>query len=177
MSHESRRHAASSRRPPAPTRSAAAVPGTRQRTISWRHCLIGLLVGEAILFVISNGVLDLTNLWFGRAGVNNIDGGVTGVTSLLAVIAGGFLAARLARRWERNQGIVVAIGIIVVAAVFTFLQEASIVHSALGSGSRTPVDLGSMDMGTLISGDVLALFGGTVGGLLGRRRPGPSRTR
>ena len=143
---------------------------SHQWTISWRHCLIGLVVGEAILFVLSNAAVDLTDLWFGTAGVNNVDGGVTGVSSFVAVIAGAFLAARLARRWELYQGIVVAIGFIAVANVFTFLEEANLVSSALASGSHSLVDLGPMDMGSLISGAVLALFGGSVGGMMGRRR-------
>ncbi|HYA00318.1 MAG TPA: hypothetical protein VEK76_08210 [Candidatus Binatia bacterium] len=177
MSRANRRRAIADRLPAALPAQPRPVAERRQRTISWRHCLIGLVVGELILFVVSNVALDLTDFWFGTAGVNNVDGGVTGVTSFVAVIAGAFLAARLARRWELYQGIVVAIGFIVVAAVFTFIQEASAVQGALASGSHSPVDLGSMDMGSLISGDLLALLGGSVGGLLARRRPNSSPSR
>jgi hypothetical protein len=151
----------------------AAAAQTGQRTISWRHCLLGLVVGEAILLVLLNGSLWLTNLWFGSAGLGNqaVDGGLVGVSTLIAVICGGYLGARLARRWELYQGIVVAIGFIVVGAMYQFGVEASIVHLALSRGTTTPVNLGSMDMGGLMGNDLLALFGGSVGGLLARRRP------
>ena len=144
----------------------------RQRTISWRHCVLGLVVGEVLLFVMVNVALALTNLWFGSAGLNNVavDGGIVGVGSLVAVLVGGFLAARLAGRFELYQGIVVGIGFIVVGAVYQFVQEASIVNLALASGSHSPVNLGDMDMGGLIGNDLIALIGGSAGGLLGRRR-------
>jgi hypothetical protein len=173
MSRENRRRAVlEGPRPAAPeTREEEARPAG-QRTVSWRHCLIGLLAGEALLLVLLNGSVILTNLFFGSAGLGNVtvDGGIVGVSSLLAVILGGFLAARLAGRWELYQGIVVAIGFIAVGALYQFVQEAYTVHLVLSSGARNPVDLGSMDMGGLMTNDLLALFGGSVGGLLGRRR-------
>src|ERR1700722_2511505 len=79
-----------SRQAPAP---AAVYSG---RTISWRHCLIGVVAGEVALLVISNVGLIATNAAFG--GTSSIDGGVVGVSTLLAVIFGGWLAGRLARR-------------------------------------------------------------------------------
>ena len=91
------------------------------RTISWRHCLLGLLVGEIALLVISNVALIATNAAFGSSG--NIDGGVVGVSTLLAVILGGWLAAKLAGRAGLYQGIVVAIGFIAVGAIYTLVQE------------------------------------------------------
>jgi len=135
------------------------------RTISWRHCLIGLAVGEVVLLVISNVALGLADLALG-SGPN---GGIVGVSSLLSIILGSFVAARLAGHHGVFQGIVVGIGFIVVGAVYQFIQEAGIVHSALASGSHTLVDLGPMSMGNLISGDFLALFGGTIGGMFARR--------
>jgi hypothetical protein len=92
------------------------------------------------------------------------------VSTLLAVLFGGFLAARLAGRFGLYQGVVVGAGFIAVGAVFQFAQEAQIVHSSLASGTHTLVDLGPMSMGNLISGDMLALVGGSIGGLLSRRR-------
>ena len=148
--------------------------GSRQRTISWRHCLVGLVVGELVLLLLVNVALALTNWWFGTAGLNNlaVDGGIVGVGSLVAVFIGGFLAARLAGRFELYQGTVVAIGFIIVGAIFQFAQEASTVHLALASGSHTPVNLGDMDMGGLIGNDLIALVGGSAGALFGRRRGG-----
>ena len=151
------------------TRQASA-PATLAsgRTISWRHCLIGLLVGEIALLVISNVGLIATNAAFG--GTQNIDGGVVGVATLLAVILGGWLAARLAGRFGLYQGIVVAVGFIAVGAVYTFFQESSIIASSLATNSHHLVDLGPMNLGNLFSGDLLALFGGSVGGLLSGKR-------
>jgi hypothetical protein len=153
---------ASTRHAPAP---AAVYSG---RTISWRHCLIGLFVGEIALLVISNAALIATNAAFGSSG--SIDGGVVGVSTLIAVILGGWLAAKLAGRFGLYQGIVVAIGFIAVGAVFTFFQESSIIASSLATNSHHLIDLGPMDLGNLFSGDLLALFGGSVGGLLSGKR-------
>jgi len=162
---------------PARGARAAATPDNR-RTISWRHCLIGIVAGEAALLLISNVALGITNAAFGSSGLNNADGGIVGVSTLLAVLLGSFIAARLAGRFELYQGVVVGIGFIVVGALYQFLAEAQVVHSALATGSHYLVDLGPMSMGGLISGDLLALFAGSVGGLLSHRFGGdgsPSR--
>ena len=149
-----------------PTVAPAAV-GTG-RTISWRHCLLGLFVGEFTLLVLSNVGLIAANAAFGPAGT--IDGGVVGVSTLIAVILGGWLAGRLAGRAGMYQGIVVAIGFIAVGALFEFLRESSIIAASLATNSHHLIDLGPMDMGNVFSGDLLALFGGTVGGLLSGKR-------
>ena len=104
------------------------------------------------------------------AATGNIDGGVVGVSTLLAVILGGWLAAKLAGRFGLYQGIVVAIGFIAVGAIYTFFQESSIIASSLRTNSHHLIDLGPMDLGNLFSGDLLALFGGSVGGLLSGKR-------
>ncbi|MFI5285645.1 MAG: hypothetical protein ACHQ4F_04940 [Candidatus Dormibacteria bacterium] len=157
-----RQTSASTRHAPAP---AATYSG---HTISWRHCLLGLFVGEIALLVLSNVGLIATNAAFGSSG--SIDGGVVGVSTLLAVIFGGWLAAKLAGRAGLYQGIVVAIGFIAVGAIYTFFQESSIIASSLASNSHHLIDLGPMDLGNLFSGDLLALFGGSVGGLLSGKR-------
>ena len=138
-----------------------------ERHISWRHCLIGLVIGELVLLLVSNGGLALANVAFGST--DRIDGGITGMGTFVAVILGGFVAARLAGRWGVYQGTVVGIGFIAVGALYQFGLEASIVHGSLSSGSHRLVDLGPMDMGGVFSGDLLALFGGSVGGWLARR--------
>ncbi len=151
------------------TRPAAAPAAVYSgHTISWRHCLLGLFVGEIALLLISNVALIGTNAAFG--GTENIDGGVVGVSTLLAVILGGWLAAKLAGRFGLYQGIVVAIGFIAVGAIYTFFQESSIIASSLATNSHHLIDLGPMDLGNLFSGDLLALFGGSVGGLLSGKR-------
>jgi hypothetical protein len=153
----------------ATTPGGAAAPAAG-RTISWRHCLLGLAAGEALLLLLSNVASLGANAAFGSSGAQHWDGGIVGVSTLLAVIFGGFLAARLAGRFGLYQGIVVAIGFIVWGAVFQFLQEAQVVASSINAGGHKLVDLGPMDMGSLVSGDLLALFGGSVGGLLAGRR-------
>ncbi|MFN2451174.1 MAG: hypothetical protein ABR541_02350 [Candidatus Dormibacteria bacterium] len=137
-------------------------------TISWRSVLVGLGVGEALLLVISNGGLLVSNLAFG--GSDRADGGIVGMASFLAVIAGAYLAARLAKRFGLYQGIWVAVGFIIVGAITQYLHEQHLVQLSLQSGSHRLVDLGSMNMGGLFSGDLLALFGGSFGGWLGDSR-------
>jgi hypothetical protein len=152
-----------------PSREGAAVEADRGQ-IAWRACLVGLVAGEVLLFALSNIALGVANAAFGTAGFQNADGGIVGVSTFLAVFFGGFLAARLAGRFGLYQGVVVGAGFIAVGAIFQFAQEAQIVHSSLASGTHTLVDLGPMSMGNLISGDMLALVGGSIGGLFSRRR-------
>jgi hypothetical protein len=176
MSRENRRKVAASGGTatlpprPAPPRPAGTTPEHRPGTISWRHCLIGLVVGELVLLLLSDGGLAIANAVWGSDGRDRLDGGIVGVASFLAVLIGGYLAARLARRQELYQGFAVAVGFIVVAACYQFGQEASVVHGSLQSGTHNLVDLGPMNMGGLISGDFLALLGGSLGGMLARRR-------
>ncbi len=154
---------------PAQRQDALAID-TERGQISWRSCAVGLLVGEIILFLLSNVGLGIANAAFGPAGFRSADGGIVGVATFLAVLVGGLLAARLAGRFGLYQGVVVGAGFIAVGAIFQFAQEAQVVHSSLASGTHTLVDLGPMSMGNLISGDMLALVGASVGGLLSRQR-------
>src|SRR5207237_1121633 len=133
------------------------------RSIAWRPCLIGWVVGEVLLLVLSNLGLRGADLAFGSS--DRIDGGIVGVATLLSVMAGGFLAARMAGRFGLYQGIVVAIGFILVGAIFQFLQEASLVDLSLKNSSHTLINLGPMNLGDLMSNDLLALFAGSVGGI------------
>ncbi|TMD96284.1 MAG: hypothetical protein E6I76_08180 [Chloroflexi bacterium] len=151
-------------------RPVAGAPGASDsgNHIAWRACLAGLLLGELVLLVLTNGGLDLANALFGPT--EKLDGGIVGVGSFLAVIAGGFVAARLAGRWGLYQGTVVGIGFIVVSVAVQFGQEASIVHQSLSSGAHHIVDLGPMRMDNVISGDLVALFGGSFGGWMARRK-------
>jgi hypothetical protein len=152
------------------------------RLISWRRCLLGLVAGEVLLFLLVNVALFLTNLWFGSAGTGNVavDGGIVGVATLVAVIVGGYLAARLTGSSDPYvavvQGIIVAIGFIIVGAIYQFVVEAQLVHMAIISGAKAPPNPG-LDLGDVMGNDFLALFGGSVGGRLGRRRPGLAEPR
>jgi hypothetical protein len=162
---------AATARSSAPPRARPAPAAVEERgQIAWGACVLGLAAGEVMLFVLSNVGLGVANAAFGSAGFRTADGGIVGVATFLAVLFGGFLAARLARRLGLYQGVVVGAGFIAVGAIFQFAQEAQIVHSSLASGTHTLVDLGPMSMGNLISGDMLALVGGSIGGLLSRRR-------
>lgn len=170
MSRENRRRSATSAvaTKPAPRQPATALSEGRQ--ISWRWCAVGLVAGELILLLISNLGLGVANAAFGNSGFQSADGGIVGVATFLSVLTGGYIAARGARRFGLYQGVVVGIGFIVVGALYQFGQEASLVHSSLASGSHTLIDLGPMSMGNLISGDLLALVGGSIGGLLSRQK-------
>jgi len=176
MSRENRRKVAAAGSTATLQRPAAPAPPREQEepgqrgTVSWRNCFIGLIAGELLLLVLSDGGLALANLAFGSTTGNNIDGGIVGVASFLSVLFGGFLAARLARRWELYQGFAVAVGFIMIAWAYQFGQEASVVHGSLQSGTHNLIDLGPMNMGGLISGDFIALLGGSLGGVLARRR-------
>ena len=172
MSRQNRRRAQS------PAAAPAVAPPTmvgtldQPRSISWRHCALGVLFGEVTLLLLSNLALHGADAAFGPSA--SADGGIVGVSTLIAVMVGGFIAAKGAGRFGLYQGVVVGIGFIVVGALYEFSTEAGIVHQSLiaaaGSGRRSLIDLGPMDMGSIISGDLLALFGGSVGGLFSGHR-------
>lgn len=139
--------------------------------VSLRAVFIGLLAGQVLLLLLTNGAVDGANAAFGSNG-DRIDGGIVGTTSFIAVIVGGLVAARSAGYGGVWQGTMVGIGFIVIAIAFDFAVEAKIVHDsfAVNGGPRSLVDLGPMRIDQVITGDLLALFGGSVGGYLARRR-------
>lgn len=138
--------------------------------IALRAVFAGFVVGEVVLLLLTNGMVDAANAAFGGTG-DRADGGIVGVTTFLAVILGGLVAARVAGYGGVWQGTMVGICFILVAIVFQFATEASIVHAALSTagGQHSLVDLGPMRVDQVFTGDLLALFGGSVGGLLARR--------
>ncbi|MHB8719444.1 MAG: hypothetical protein ACYDAC_11220 [Candidatus Dormibacteria bacterium] len=170
MSRDNRRRAATAASGAPAAATPAATPLAEGRQISWRWCAAGLLAGELMLLVVSNLGLGIANAVFGSGGFQAADGGIVGVATFLSVLSGGYIAARGARRFGLYQGVVVGIGFIVIGALYQFGQEASLVHSSLASGTHTLIDLGPMSMGNLITGDLLALVGGSIGGLLSRQR-------
>jgi len=123
--------------------------------------MLGML-GLAFVWLAEQPFTVLQLWWERRHGLLKVD--------YFSGIFGGWLAARLAGRAGMYQGIVVAIGFIAVGALFEFLKESSIIAASLATNSHHLVDLGPMDMGNVFSGDLLALFGGTVGGLLSGKR-------
>lgn len=161
-------------RVPQGSRRSGEAAASPERHVSRLHYVlgfaVGLLAGEALLLLLSNLGTIAANAAFGPTGGQNIDGGVVGVSTLLAVMFGGFLAARIVGRAGLYMGIAVAVGFIFWGATFEFLQEAQIVASSISAGGHKLVDLGPMDMGGLVTEDLLALFGGSVGGLLSGRR-------
>ncbi|MGH7686174.1 MAG: hypothetical protein ACREN2_05090 [Candidatus Dormibacteria bacterium] len=139
-------------------------------SIAWGWCFVGLIAGEFLLLLISNLGNLVANKLFGSSGASAADGGIVGVATLIAVIFGAYLAARKAGRQGLYQGVIVAIGFIIWGAAFQFFTEATTVAGSLSSGSHTLVDLGPMNLGNVFTGDLLALFGGSVGGLLSGKR-------
>lgn len=132
--------------------------------------MLGLVVGQVLLVLLTNGGLIMSDRAFGPQ--DRLDGGVVGMATFIAVIAGGFTAARRAGSRGTWQGMMVGIGFIIVAILYSFADEVRIVHDSfqVTGGARNLVDLGPMRIDQVILGDLLALFGGTVGGFLARRR-------
>jgi hypothetical protein len=149
---------------------AAEVEAPGKMRIAWGWCFAGLIAGEALLLLLSNLGNLIANKAFGGNGASAADGGIVGVSTLIAVIFGAYLAARKAGRQGLFQGIVVAIGFIVWGAVFQFITEATTVAGSLSNAGHTLVDLGPMNLGNVFAGDLLALFGGSVGGILSGKR-------
>ena len=138
--------------------------------IAWGWVAVGLVAGEAVLLLLSNLGNLVANKAFGANGASAADGGIVGVSTLIAVMFGAYIAAKKAGRQGLFQGIVVAIGFIVWGAAFQFFTEATTVAGSLHNPGHTLVDLGPMNLGNVFAGDLLALFGGSVGGLLSGKR-------
>jgi hypothetical protein len=175
VSRENRRRATSPAQPlqrePDEAQEPLRAGGFAMPRVSFRAVFIGLVAGQLALLLFTNGAIDASNAAFGSNG-DRIDGGIVGTTSFLAVILGGFIAARVAGYGGAWQGTMVGIGFILIAIGFDFAVESKIVHDALSinGGPRSLVDLGPMRIDQVISGDLLALFGGSIGGFLARRR-------
>jgi hypothetical protein len=138
--------------------------------VSLRAVLIGLVAGQVVLIFMTNGGLILADNAFGPQ--DKLDGGVVGMATFLAVIAGGFVAGRIAGRHGVWHGMMVGIGFIAIAIAYEFADEIRLVHDSfqVTGGPRNLIDLGPMRIDQVITGDLLALFGGSVGGFLARRR-------
>ena len=119
--------------------------------IRWPAVGVGLLV--AILLSFGSG------LALGRAPIDE-NPGILAVPSFLALFAGGYAAARLARRAGLAHGVAVAVVYIFVAASIKALQELVLAYQ------WGPFAIGPMNMGGLLLGDLIHLSAGTLGGWL-----------
>ncbi|MBV8528576.1 MAG: hypothetical protein JOZ75_09695, partial [Candidatus Dormibacteraeota bacterium] len=81
-------------KPTTPAESGYAV----KIKIAWGWVLVGLIAGEALLLLLSNLGNLIANKAFGESGASAADGGIVGVSTLVAVIVGGYIAAKKAGR-------------------------------------------------------------------------------
>jgi MFS family permease len=129
--------------------------------IRWPAVLVGFLVAALL------GML-LGTIARQAAGVDNP--GTLATLEFVALVAGGYVAGRLAGRVGVMQGVAVAAIFILVAASIKAWWEIDLA-SRFG-----PHVLGPMDMGGLILGDLVHLAGACVGGWLSDLgRPAPER--
>ncbi len=120
--------------------------------IRWPAVGAGFLA--AILISLGAGVA------LGRPPVDE-NPGILAVPSFVALFAGGYVAARLARRAGLAHGVAVAVVYIFVAASIKALQELVL------AAQWGPYAIGPMNMGGLLLGDLIHLSAGTLGGWLG----------
>jgi putative membrane protein (TIGR04086 family) len=164
------RPARSAPAPESPRDDEHRIGGFGVPRISFRAVLAGLVAGQVLLIFVTNGGLILADNAFGPQ--DRLDGGVVGMATFLAVIVGGFVAGRVAGRNGVWHGMMVGIGFIVIAILYEFADEVRLVHDSfqVTGGPRNLIDLGPMRIDQVITGDLLALFGGSVGGFLARRK-------
>ncbi len=114
-----------------------------------------IAAGFAVAIVIS----VLAGIALGRVSVDE-NPGLLAVPSFLALFAGGYVAAFLARRAGAMHGVTVAIVYILVAAGIKALQEL-VLASQWG-----PLAIGPMNRGGLLLGDLIHLSAAFLGGWL-----------
>lgn len=134
--------------------------------IRWPAVLAGFIVAAILGVLLGSAAKEL-------AGVENP--GTLASLEFVALVAGGYVAGRLAGSVGVMQGVAVAVIFILVAASIKAWWE---IDLATRYG---PQVLGPMDMGGLILGDLVHLTGACVGGWLadlhlpGLERPSPER--
>jgi hypothetical protein len=132
--------------------------------IRWPAVLVGFVVAALLGMGLGRGADVL-------GGVRNP--GTLATLEFVALLAGGYVAGRLAGRVGVMQGVAVAVIFILVSASIKAWWE---IDLATRFG---PQVLGPMDMGGLILGDLVHLTGACLGGWLadlqrpGFERPGP----
>ncbi len=102
----------------------------------------------------------LAGIALGRAPIDE-NPGLLALPSFLALFAGGYVAARIARQAGVAQGLAVAVIYIFVAASIKALQELAL------AAQWGPFAVGPMNMGGLLLGDLIHLSAATLGGRLG----------
>jgi hypothetical protein len=120
--------------------------------IRWPAVGIGFLVVVVTSF--------LAGLALGRAPIDE-NPGLLALPSFVALFAGGYVAARVARRAGVAHGVAVAVVYIFLAASIKALQELAL------AAQWGPFAVGPMNMGGLLLGDLIHLSAGTLGGWLG----------
>jgi hypothetical protein len=130
--------------------------------IRWPAVLLGFVVAAVIGMLFGKGAQ--------LGGIENP--GTHASLEFFALLAGGYVAGRLAGRVGVMQGMAVAVLFILVAASIKAWWEIDLA-SRFG-----PNVLGPMDMGGLILGDLVHLTGACLGGWLSDlQRPGLERPR
>ena len=130
--------------------------------IRWPAVLAGFVVASLLGILLGQGAR--------LAAVENP--GSQASLEFFALVAGGYVAGRLAGRVGVMQGVAVAVIFILIAASWKAWVE---IELATKYG---PHVLGPMDMGGLILGDLIHLSGACVGGWLSDLgRPGLERPR
>jgi hypothetical protein len=119
--------------------------------IRWPAVGIGFLI--AVLVSLAAG------LALGRGPVDE-NPGILAVPSFLALFAGGYVAARVARQAGVAHGVAVAVIYIFAAASIKALQELVL------AAQWGPFAVGPMNMGGLLLGDLIHLTAATLGGWL-----------
>jgi hypothetical protein len=117
--------------------------------IRWPAVGVGFLI--AIMVSLAAGVA------LGRPPVDE-NPGILAVPSFVALFAGGYVAARIARQAGLAHGVAVAVVYIFVAASIKALQELVLAYQ------WGPFAVGPMNMGGLLLGDLIHLSAGTLGG-------------
>ena len=131
--------------------------------IRWPAVLLGFAVAALLGMLLGTAARQL-------GGVQNP--GTLASLEFFALVAGGYVAGRVAGQVGVMQGVAVAVIFILVAASIKAWWEIDLA-SRFG-----PQVLGPMDMGGLILGDLVHLFGACVGGWLADlQRPGLERPR
>jgi len=119
--------------------------------LRWPAVGIGFLIVMAISL--------LAGIALGRAPIDE-NPGLLAVPSFVALFAGGYGSARVARQAGVIHGVAVAVIYIFVAASIKALQELVLAYQ------WGPYAIGPMNMGGLLLGDLIHLSAGTLGGWL-----------
>ncbi len=119
--------------------------------VRWPAVVVGFLVAV--------GLSLLAGILLGRAPVDE-NPGLLAVPSFVALFAGGYVAARMARQAGLANGVAVAVIYIFVAASIKALQELAL------AAQWGPFAVGPMNMGGLLLGDLIHLSAATLGGWL-----------